>query len=46
VHQKFDEQGLLLDAAFEPKIKVFLDRFLWLAEAVAEKKETSIVKMP
>ena len=38
VQQKFDEQGLLLDAAFEPKIRGFLDRFLWLAEAVVEKK--------
>jgi NAD(P)H-dependent FMN reductase len=38
VQQKFDEQGLLIDAAFEPKIKAFLDRFLWLAQAVVAKK--------
>ncbi len=38
VAQKFDETGVLLDPAFEKNIQVFLQQFLWLAEAVAVKK--------
>lgn len=38
VHLKFDEEGNLTEPAFEKNMAVFLDRFLWLAEAVAEKK--------
>ena len=38
VVQKFDETGQLLDPAFEKNMQVFLRHFLWLAEAVAEKK--------
>jgi len=38
VGQKFDEDGQLLDPAFEKNIQSFLHHFLWLAEAVAEKK--------
>ncbi len=38
VAQKFDETGQLLDPAFEKNIQAFLSAFLWLAEAVVEKK--------
>lgn len=38
VNQRFDETGELLDPAFEKNIKTFLEHFLWLAEAVVEKK--------
>jgi NAD(P)H-dependent FMN reductase len=38
VAQKFDAEGNLTDPAFEKNIDVFLRNFLWLAEAVAEKK--------
>lgn len=38
VGQKFDEDGQLLDLAFEKNIQTFLRHFLWLAEAVVEKK--------
>lgn len=39
VLQRFDEAGRLLDPAFERNLDAFLKNFLWLAEAVAEKKE-------
>jgi NAD(P)H-dependent FMN reductase len=38
VQQRFDEQGHLLDAVFEKNIQQFLDNFLWLSEAVCEKR--------
>ncbi len=38
VQQRFDEQGNLLDAAFEKNIRQFIDGFLWLSEAVFEKR--------
>jgi len=38
VLQRFDESGELLDPAFAQNIQQFLRQFLWLAEAVAEKK--------
>ena len=38
VTQRFDEEGRLTDPIFEKNIRVFLSSFLWLAEAVAEKK--------
>lgn len=40
VSQRFDEAGLLLDAGFEKNIRGFLEQFLWLAEAVTDKKAT------
>ena len=39
VHLKFDEAGNLADPNFEKNLHNFLDRFLWLAEAVAAKKQ-------
>lgn len=39
VAQRFDEQGTLLDPIFEKNIRTFLGHFLWLAEAVTEKKQ-------
>jgi NAD(P)H-dependent FMN reductase len=38
VDAKFSEEGQLLDTAFEAKVQFFMRGFLWLAEAVAEKK--------
>ncbi len=42
VLQRFDEAGNLLDPAFEKNLAAFLKNFLWLAEAVAEKKEAEL----
>lgn len=39
VLQRFDESGQLLDPIFERNLEVFFKNFLWLAEAVSEKKE-------
>lgn len=38
VAQRFDERGTLLDPGFEKNVMAFLRHFLWLAEAVSEKK--------
>ncbi len=43
VHQRFDEEGQLLDAAFARNIQQFTENFLWLAEAVTEKKKQAEV---
>lgn len=43
VNQRFDESGNLLDPLFEKNIENFLQQFLWLAEAVAEKKNALVV---
>ena len=43
VKDRFDENGELLDAGFEPKMQGFLKSFLWLAEAVVEKKAAVLV---
>jgi azobenzene reductase len=43
VAQKFDEQGTLLDLAFQPKIDFFLNNFIWLAEAVSDKKHAELL---
>lgn len=42
VMQRFDESGRLLDPIFEKNMEVFLRNFLWLAEAVSEKKEAMV----
>ncbi len=42
VAQRFDEQGTLLDPIFEKNIRAFLGHFLWLAEAVTEKKQIGV----
>lgn len=42
VLQRFDETGRLIDPAFERNMDAFLKNFLWLAEAVAEKKEAGV----
>jgi hypothetical protein len=31
---KFDEQGNLLDAAYEKRVKSFLDELVWMASAL------------
>jgi NAD(P)H-dependent FMN reductase len=38
VDKRFDEEGNLIDPTFEKSIRNFSDAFLWLAEAVVEKK--------
>mgnify|MGYP000858820162 CR=1 FL=1 len=38
VIERFDEEGNLTDPAFIKKMRFFMDGFLWLAEAVTEKK--------
>jgi NAD(P)H-dependent FMN reductase len=38
VGQKFDDSGAVLEPAFVQKIQQYLEQFLWLAEAVADKK--------
>ncbi len=38
VGKRFDDAGGLLDAAFLPKVDGYLNAFLWIAEAVFEKK--------
>ncbi len=43
VGQKFDASGAVLDPAFEQKINQYLLQFLWLSEAVAEKKTGVLV---
>ncbi len=42
VAQRFDEHGTLLDPIFEKNIRTFLGHFLWLAEAVTEKKQIEV----
>lgn len=44
VAQKFDANGELLDPAFQSKTDFFLNNFLWLAEAVTEKKRAEILQ--
>jgi NAD(P)H-dependent FMN reductase len=38
VDKKFNEQGLLLDGAFEKSIKQFIVEFLWLSEKLVDEK--------
>lgn len=38
VARNFDDAGNILDPAFQSKAELFLDAFLWLAEAVSERK--------
>jgi NAD(P)H-dependent FMN reductase len=38
VDKKFDEEGNLIDPAFQKSIDTFLKEFLWLTERVAEKE--------
>lgn len=42
VSQRFDESGELTDANFEKNMKAFFDGFLWLAEAVSEKRAAGV----
>ncbi len=42
VTQRFDEAGQLLEPAFEKSIQTFLKHFLWLSEAVCEKKAAEV----
>jgi NAD(P)H-dependent FMN reductase len=42
VAQRFDENGALTDPAYEKNMDVFVTKFVWLAEAVKEKKEAGL----
>lgn len=42
VAQKVDETGAVLDPAFQQRIDTYLKHFLWLAEAVTEKKMATV----
>ncbi len=42
IHQHFDEDGVLLDASFEKNVSLFAKEFLWLAEAVYEKRRAAV----
>lgn len=42
VAQKFDAEGRVTDPAFEQKIQTYLQHFMWLAEAVTEKKMATV----
>ncbi|TAF63919.1 MAG: NAD(P)H-dependent oxidoreductase [Cytophagales bacterium] len=42
VQLKFDEQGNLIDEKFEKNIQTFLQAFLWIAEAVYDKKNSVV----
>jgi NAD(P)H-dependent FMN reductase len=44
VQQRFDSSGKLLDEAFSKNVEKFLTDFLWLAEALYEKKKISMVQ--
>ncbi len=39
VGRRFDDAGGLVDPVFQPKIDGFLNAFLWISEAVFEKKQ-------
>jgi NAD(P)H-dependent FMN reductase len=43
VAQRFDEEGNLIDPAYDKNIRSFLAHFQWLAEAVVEKKASVLV---
>jgi len=38
VHEKFDEQGTLTDTVFNKRIDFFLKEFMWLADALYQKR--------
>lgn len=39
IHQRFDKDGVLLDASFEKNVALFTNDFFWLAEAIFDKKK-------
>jgi hypothetical protein len=45
IHQHFDEDGVLLDASFEKNVSLFTREFLWLSEAVYEKRRAAIASV-
>jgi NAD(P)H-dependent FMN reductase len=44
VTEKIDENGEILDKSFVNKVKVFIDEFLWLADAIVMKKNVDNLK--
>lgn len=40
IHQRFDHDGVLLDASFEKNVTLFTKEFIWLAEAIHAKRST------
>jgi NAD(P)H-dependent FMN reductase len=41
IDKKFDEQGNLIDPAFEKNVHNFISEFLWLAENIVKEKEVA-----
>lgn len=42
IHQRFDKDGVLLDASFEKNVTLFTNEFVWLAEAIYDKKKAIV----
>lgn len=42
IHQRFDKDGVLLDASFEKNVSLFASEFIWLAGAIFEKTKTTV----
>jgi NAD(P)H-dependent FMN reductase len=46
IHQRFDKDGVLLDASFEKNVSIFTSEFIWLAEAIFEKTKKKVAIIP
>jgi len=44
VQNKFDDQGNLLDESFQKNVDLFLNDFLWFADALHSKRATLVTK--
>ncbi|MBX7107695.1 MAG: NAD(P)H-dependent oxidoreductase [Chitinophagales bacterium] len=41
IHQRFDNDGVLLDASFEKNVSLFTKEFIWLAGAIHAKRSAA-----
>ena len=46
VHSRFDDAGTLLDESFLPRIDMFLDELLWMAETLRHGREHIMLGSP
>lgn len=46
VHSRFDDAGTLLDESFLPRIDMFLDELLWMAETLRHGREHVMLGSP
>ena len=46
VHSRFDESGTLLDESFVPRIDMFLDELMWMAETLRYGREHVTIGSP